>query len=117
MKPDDPIKLVSQLLDLPIIDSEGKHCGIVDDIELAGGVREPLELKALMVGPGAYSGRLPRYAMRIVQMISGDRMVRVPLSKIRMIGAAVQLQVSGRAVGLQRSEDRVKRWIPRKGAF
>jgi sporulation protein YlmC with PRC-barrel domain len=37
MKPSDRIKLVSQLLDLPLIDSDGNYCGIVDDIELDGG--------------------------------------------------------------------------------
>lgn len=116
MKPSGPIKLVSQVLDLPIIDSEGAYCGIVDDIELAGGAKEPLQVKALMVGPGAYTGRLPRAAMRIVGMIAGQRIVRVPFSKIRTIGAAVRLQVPGRELGLQLSEDRVRRWIPRKGA-
>jgi len=117
MKPDGPMKLVSQLLDLPIIDSQGGYCGIVDDVELAGKAHEALQVKALMIGPGAYAGRLPRWAMRIVRMIAGDRVVRVPLSKIRTIGAAVQLQVPGGVLGLQRSEDRVGRWIPRKGAF
>lgn len=117
MKPSDPIKLVSQLLDLPIVDSEGAYCGVVDDIELAGRAQQPLEVKALMIGPGAYAGRLPRWAMKIVRTTAGDRVVRVPLGKIRTIGAAVQLQVPGTVLGLQRSEDRVERWIPRKGAF
>src|SRR5205085_1945545 len=56
MKPDGRIKLVSELLDLPLIDSEGKYCGIVDDVELTG---KAAELTALLVGPGAYAGRLP----------------------------------------------------------
>ena len=38
MKPSDPIKLVSQLLDLPIVDSEGAYCGVVDDIESPAGL-------------------------------------------------------------------------------
>ena len=60
-----------------------------------------------MIGPGAYAGRLPRWAMKIVRITAGDRVVRVPLGKIRTIGAAVQLQVPGTVLGLQRSEDRV----------
>jgi sporulation protein YlmC with PRC-barrel domain len=117
MKPDGPIKLVSQLLDLPIIDSEGKHCGIVDDVELAGEAPKAMKIKALLVGPGAYGDRLPRWMMSLVRMTAGDRVVRVPWSKVGTIRSAVQLQVAGRTLGLQRSEDRVKRWIPRKGAF
>lgn len=117
MTPDGPIKLVSQLLDLTIIDSEGKYCGIVDDVELAGRVRESLEVKALMVGPGAYSGRLPLWAMFLVRAIAGGRIVRVPWNRIETIGAAVRLKVPGVTLGLQRSEARVKRWIPHKGAL
>ena len=117
MKPDGAIKLVSELLDLPLIDSDGRYCGLVDDVELKGQAGKPLRLEALLVGPGAYSGRLPRWAMSLLRMTAGDRLTRVPLGQIRTIGAAVQLQVPGTVLGLQRSEDRVERWIPRKGAF
>ena len=37
MKPSGKLKLVSELLDLPIQDKDGRACGIVDDVELAGG--------------------------------------------------------------------------------
>src|SRR4051812_18163996 len=96
MTPDSPIKLVSELLDLPLLDSEGKYCGVVDDVELNGGVGKDLTLKALLVGPGAYGGRMPRLAMRIVKWIAGDRLVRVPMDKVRTIGAAVHLECPGR---------------------
>ena len=49
MTPDSPIKLVSELLDLPLYDSEEKYCGIVDDIELSGGPGKDLKLKALLL--------------------------------------------------------------------
>jgi sporulation protein YlmC with PRC-barrel domain len=117
LKPSDSIKLVSQLLDLPIVDSDGCHCGIVDDVDLAGKAEGNLEVKSLLVGPGAYSGRLPRWAMMLVRMIVGDHIARVPWSKIRSIGATVQLAVPARTLGLLKAEDRVERWIPRKGAF
>ena len=65
MKPDGALKLVSELLDLPLIDSDGRYCGIVDDVELSGSAGKELKLKALLVGPGAYAGRLPRWAMAI----------------------------------------------------
>ena len=35
MTPDGPIKLVSQLLDLPLLDKDKRWCGVVDDIEQA----------------------------------------------------------------------------------
>jgi sporulation protein YlmC with PRC-barrel domain len=117
MTPDSPIKLVSELLDLPLIDSEGKYCGIVDDVELDGAAGRDLELKALLVGPGAYAGRLPCFAMAMVKAIVGSRIVRVPMDEVRTITDAVHLECPGRDLGLHREEIRIGKWIPEKGAL
>jgi sporulation protein YlmC with PRC-barrel domain len=117
MNPDGPIKLVSELLDLPIIDSDGKYCGIVDDVEFKGSPGKELTLKALLVGSGAYAGRLPGWAMWLVRWTVGDNLVRVPLAKVAMIKAAVHLDCAGGNLGLLKYEALVNRWIPRKGAF
>jgi sporulation protein YlmC with PRC-barrel domain len=117
MTPDSSIKLVSELLDLPLIDSTGKYCGIVDDVELSGGPGKPLKLKALLVGPGAYSGRLPAWALWLVRIAAGDRTIRVPLTKVRTIGAAVELECAASELGLAKSERAAARWIPRRGAL
>jgi sporulation protein YlmC with PRC-barrel domain len=117
MKPDSRIKLVSELLDLPLYDVEGKYCGIVDDIELTGGPGKDLKLKALLVGPGAYKGRLPGWAMWLVEKIAGHRVTRVPMDKVHSIGAAVHLECSGWQLGLHKSERRAAEWIPHEGAL
>jgi sporulation protein YlmC with PRC-barrel domain len=117
MKPDGKIKLVSELLDLPLLDSEGKYCGIVDDVELTGGAGKQPELKALLVGPGAYAGRLPRWAMWLVEKIAGNRITRVPMDRIRTISDSVHLERPGDELGLHRSEKAAGQWIPRKGAL
>jgi len=117
MKPDSLIKLVSELLDLPLYDVEGKYCGIVDDVELTGGPGKELKLKALLVGPGAYKGRLPGWAMWLVSKIAGDRVTRVPMDKVHSIGAAVHLECSGWQLGLLKSERRAAEWIPHRGAL
>ena len=117
MTPDGPLKLVSELLDLPLIDGDGCYCGIVDDLEFAGAPGKPLTVKALLVGPGAYAGRLPKWAMGLVRLIAGDRLVRVRFAEVVTISAAVYLRSSGKALGLARSEDRAARYIPRKGAL
>jgi sporulation protein YlmC with PRC-barrel domain len=117
MTPDSPIKLVSELLDLPLIDSEGKYCGVVDDVELSGGPGKELKLKALLAGPGAYAARLPGWAMLVARLIAGDRLVRIPMEQVRTIGTAVMLECPGRDLGLHRTEQRVGRWIPQKGAL
>jgi sporulation protein YlmC with PRC-barrel domain len=117
MTPDSPIKLVSELLDLPLVDSEGLYCGMVDDVELTGGAGKELKLKALLAGPGAYAGRLPHWAMRLVKAIAGDRLIRVPMDKVRTIATVVHLECPGRDLGLHKGETRAGKWIPRKGAF
>ena len=117
MTPDGRIKLVSELLDLPLFDMEGKYCGIVDDVELEGEAGKALELRALLVGPGAYKGRLPGWAMRLVKLVAGDRAIRVPMDKVRIIQSAVHLECPGRDLGLHRSETAAGRWIPRWGAL
>ena len=117
MNPGGKIKLVSQLLDLPLLDSEGKYCGIVDDVELTGGAGKALQLKALLVGPGAYAGRLPGWAMWLVEKIAGNRITRVPMDRIRTISDSVHLERTGDELGLHRSEKAAGQWIPRRGAL
>ena len=117
MRPDGKIKLVSQLLDLPLYDSDGKYCGIVDDVEFTGGPGKKLQVKALLVGPGAYKGRLPGWAMWVVGKIAGDGIAKVPFGRIRTIAATVELDCPGSEVGLLKSERRAAAWIPRKGAL
>lgn len=117
MTPDSPIKLVSELLDLPLLDSEGKYCGIVDDVELSGRPGQDVALKALLVGPGAYSGRLPAWLMWLVSRLAGDRITRVPIDKVRTITSAVQLDCPGRDLGLHKSETAAGRWLPHGGAL
>jgi sporulation protein YlmC with PRC-barrel domain len=117
MKPTAPLKLVSELLDLPIVDREGRSCGIVDDIEFAGAPGEEAWIESLLVGPGAYRGRLPRWLFWFVRKIAGDRVARVPLDEIDTIGPVVRLKCAARDVKLHIVEDKVRQWIPRKGAL
>ncbi|HWU92034.1 MAG TPA: hypothetical protein VN106_02165 [Sphingomicrobium sp.] len=117
MKPTDPIKIVSQLLDLPLIDPNGNYCGIVDDIELDGSAGKDTRLAALLVGPGAYQGRMPVWATWLVRKIAGDRCTRVPIAKVESINSAVHLKVPAEALGLHEVENRVRAHIPRVGAM
>jgi sporulation protein YlmC with PRC-barrel domain len=117
MTPESPIKLVSDLLDLPLYDTDGKYSGIVDDVEFEGEVGKPLKMKALLVGPGAYRGRLPGWAMWLVRKIAGDRITRVPMDKIGMIKATVHLNCAGRELGLHKDDAAAEKWFPRWGAM
>jgi hypothetical protein len=117
MKPGDPIKLVSQLIDLPLVDKDERWCGVVDDIEFTGGPGKEAKVKALLAGPGAYQGRLPRWAFWLVRKVAGDRVARIPLDKVDTIGTAVKLKCAAEDVKLHVIEDKVRGWIPRRGAL
>ncbi len=117
MKPDGRLKLVSQLLDLPLIDRNGEYCGIVDDVELKGSAGKPTAIAALLVGPGAYAGRMPGWAMAIVRVLAGERIVRVPIAKVDTIKSFVQLKGTANELGLHKSENRARGWIPKHGAM
>lgn len=116
MKPDAPIKLVSQLLDLPIVDKDNGYCGVVDDVEFSASGAGRFRIEALLVGPGAYAGRLPRWAFALVRLVAGERIARVPWLEVGTIGPVVKLKCAARSVGLGKSEARAERWIPRIGA-
>jgi sporulation protein YlmC with PRC-barrel domain len=117
MKPNGPLKLVGQLLDLPVVDKDDRWCGIVDDVEFTGSPGKEARIKALLVGPGAYKGRMPGWMYWLVSQIAGDRIVRVPLEQIGSIGSAVHLKCPAKKVGLNTVENKVGSWIPRKGAM
>jgi len=117
MNPTDRLKLVSQLLDLPLIDRNGEYCGVVDDVEFSGGPGKEAKLAALLVGPGAYAGRMPGWAMAIVGILAGDRVTRVPIGKVKSIKSFVQLKATAKELGLHMSEERARAWIPRHGAL
>lgn len=117
MKPDGTIKLVAELLDLPLLDAAGKFCGIVDDVELDGSPGKELRLKALLVGPGAYRGRMPKWAMWLVGKIAGERITRVPMDEVRAIDSVVHLMRRGSELGLEKSEHAAGKCIPRMGAM
>ena len=117
MNPFDRIKIVSQLLDLPIIDKDERSCGIVDDIELSGHVGKEMRIEALLVGPGAYEARMPGWMYWLTRRIAGDRIARVPVGQVMEIGSVVKLKARAETLGLHEVEDKVGAWIPRKAAF
>ncbi|HEX5238781.1 MAG TPA: hypothetical protein VFW39_09995 [Sphingomicrobium sp.] len=117
MRRDAPIKIVSQLLDLPLIDRDGRWCGVVDDVEFEGTSGKETRVKALLVGPGAYQGRLPPWMFWLVRKIAGDRIARVPFDQVDNIASAVHLKCRAEDVRLHLAEDEVGRWIPKHGAL
>jgi sporulation protein YlmC with PRC-barrel domain len=108
VKPDGPLKLLAELRDLQIVDIDGRACGVCDDVELSGGPGRPLKIAALLVGPGAWRGRIPAWAFWFVRRTVGEGVVRVPWRAVDHITSRIFLGVAGEAVGLRRVEDRLQ---------
>jgi sporulation protein YlmC with PRC-barrel domain len=100
MKRDGYLKLVGEVRDLQIVDASGRRCGIADDIEFEGQVGKPLKVKALLVGPGAYGKRLPRWVNSIIKALVGQHFVRVPWKDVVRITAVIELAKDAEAYGL-----------------
>jgi sporulation protein YlmC with PRC-barrel domain len=111
------LQLVCQLRDLQIVDAEDVHCGTVDDVEFEGKAGGPVRIKALLVGPGSYATRLPRWWMALLRLVAGDGIVRVPWREVESIASMVKLRRKAEALGLGRGEDRARRLLPRIGAL
>ena len=117
MKPTGQINLIGGLLDLPILDRNGIYCGVVDDIELDDQRGSAPGVTYLLVGPGAYRGRLPGWAVWLVGKLVGTRVTRVPWDAIDRIDSSVRLNDEAEAFGLGLTEDRFRAFIPKWGAM
>jgi sporulation protein YlmC with PRC-barrel domain len=108
MRKGQSIKLWSELRDLEIFDSEGELCGICDEVELEGRPGAPLRIAALIVGPGGYGGRLPKWAVWIARRVAGSGEVRVPWSAVAHVTSRITLNQSADTLGLQSAERRLR---------
>jgi sporulation protein YlmC with PRC-barrel domain len=107
------IDLGLSLLDHQLIDSEGRRCGKVDDLDLGSLREDPPRVRAILAGMPTWRnrGRLGRLAASL----GGGRVVRIAWDDVESVDAAVHLKKTAHELGLARGEDRVRRfvaWIP-----
>jgi sporulation protein YlmC with PRC-barrel domain len=89
----EPIDIGLGLLDHQLVDSDGRRCGKVDDLELDGvGEGRPV-VKAILVGR--------------------RRQVHVPWDRVEKIDSAVHLKGTARELRLGRGGDRPRAWLER----
>jgi sporulation protein YlmC with PRC-barrel domain len=110
-----PVFVAHRLLDEQILDSEGRHCGRIDDIELRG---SPPRITALLVGEGLYPRRLPRRLRSLARRLAGPEcwganVMRIPWEEVDEIGAAVRLRGKAEEMGLGSGDDPEK-WMVKR---
>jgi sporulation protein YlmC with PRC-barrel domain len=90
-----PIDLALGILDHQVVDSDGRRCGKVDELELSGVRDGPPSVEFIVVGR--------------------RRRVRVPWSEVEKIDSAVHLRKPARELRLGRGDRRARplvAWIP-----
>jgi hypothetical protein len=97
------------VLDHQLMDSEGRRCGNVDDLELEGVATGEPRVVAILTGPPAWRGRgvFGRLAARIAR----GGLVRIPWAEVAEIESYVQLRKTAKELRLARGDDRVGRWL------
>jgi sporulation protein YlmC with PRC-barrel domain len=97
------------VLDHQLMDSEGRRCGNVDDLELEGVAAGSPRVVAILTGPPAWRGRgvLGRLAAGIVR----GEVVRIPWEEVAEIKSCVHLRKSAPELRLGRGDDRLRPWI------
>jgi sporulation protein YlmC with PRC-barrel domain len=106
------LDLLREVLDHEVVDVEGTSCGMVDDIEFAAGKRGP-EVAALLIGPGAWTPRLPALFALGCERLFGRGVVRVPWPEVIEISETIRLRSKADELGLGRLDRKAGRWLAR----
>jgi hypothetical protein len=106
------LDLAYRLLDLDLVDSDGRRCGKVDDIELAGSPGEALYLAAIVAGPGAWPARFTRRLRRVAgRLLHGGR-TRISWRTVEDFDSVVRLNRTAAQLGLARGDRDLARLVP-----
>jgi len=102
---EDRIDLAYRVLDDQLVDVDGRRCGKVDDLELTGGPGGPLEVTAILVGPGVRAARIAGrpgrwWQRRVGPPRWGANARRVPWEQVEDITSRVALRGQAEDLGL-----------------
>jgi nucleoid-associated protein YgaU len=109
----EQVDLALGILDHQLVDAEGRRCGNVDDLELAGIQDGTPQVEAILVGPPVWRGR--GFVGRLAATVARGRAVRVLWSEVEKIDSGVRLRKTARELGLGRGDERARKlvaWIP-----
>jgi sporulation protein YlmC with PRC-barrel domain len=96
----DELDLAYRLLDLDLVDSEGRRCGKVDDLVLEGSPGESTYVAAILSGSGALPRRFPRRLRDIGARVFRGDVTRVRWSSVEKVDAAVKLNATAAQLNL-----------------
>ncbi|MDX6485114.1 MAG: hypothetical protein QOF43_267 [Gaiellaceae bacterium] len=98
------------VLDHQLVDKDGRNCGNVDDLEIAGIPDGEPEVTEILVGGNAWRGR--GFLGRIAAALAGNA-VHVPWSDVDEVTSVVKLKRTATELRLGRGDDRAARIVRR----
>ena len=101
-----PIDLALGILDHQLVDSEGRRCGKVDDLELDGVGEGKPRVAAILTGPPVWRGRGP--LGRLAATLARGGSVRIPWEEVDRVRSDVELRRPARELRLGRGDDRAQ---------
>jgi sporulation protein YlmC with PRC-barrel domain len=111
MKATGEIDLGLGVLDHQLVDSGGRRCGKVDDLELEGVQEGRPRVAAIVVGVPAWRNR--GLFARLAAALARGGIVRVHWAEVDDIGAGVHLKRTAAELRLGRGDDRARRVVER----
>jgi len=97
------------VLDHQLLDSGGRRCGNVDDLELEGVSDGKPRVVAILTGPPAWASRGP--IGRLAARLASGPLVRIPWDEVETIKSGVHLRKQAGELGLGRGDDRARRFV------
>jgi hypothetical protein len=106
-----PVDLGLGVLDHALVDSEGRRCGKVDDLELEGVRDGDPRVAAILSGPSAWRGR--GRLGRLAAAVARGRSTRIAWEEVAGITSAVELRRGCSELRLGAGDDRAGRLLDR----
>ena len=98
------LDLAYRLLDLDLVDCEGRRCGKVDDLEFSGRPGDTTYVSALATGPAAMPARFPRRLRRFAARIFRGGETKVSWDQVERFDATVELRSTAAQLGLAQGD-------------
>jgi sporulation protein YlmC with PRC-barrel domain len=102
------VDIALSILDHQLVDGDGRNCGKVDDLEIAGLDGDSPEVVEILVGGNAWRSRGP--LGRLAARLSGDA-VHVPWSEVDEVTSVVTLRRPAAELRLNRGDERWARLV------
>lgn len=106
------MELGLDLLDHQLVDSKGRLCGKVDDVEIKGEPGKNAKVVALLSGADAWLYRLPDHLEWLVRkFLKKPTMIRIPIEDIEEAKGPVILKKTAKSYGLGKGDDVAAEWL------